>query len=288
MNLNLRIVKKFGTLLAINVFMSFLFSLTAQIPNGGFEDWVVDGNDNNPVDWRTANSDPILTVTPYTPAYAGNFSMKVSTYDAGVMIIPGVATAEFPYTQRPSEINACIKTTIMPGDKVFLIISMYHEDSIIALPTDCSFSIDSTISEFTCLSFPITYQSDLIPDSAIIIVLAGSVSAQVGTEIIVDELTYTINTTDDKSFAATISNDVNYPNPAGEFTYIPVNLMAESDVEILIWDMNGRIIQSLPFHHLPVGKHELLVNTKQFTNGIYPYSVKGKDFTFNGKIVIDK
>jgi hypothetical protein len=287
--LKLSTVKKFGTLLAINVFMSFLLSLTAQIPNGGFEDWVVDGNDNNPVDWRTSNSDPILSVTPYAPAYAGNFSMKVSTYDAGVLIVPGVATAEFPYAQRPSEINACIKTTVMPGDKVLLIISMYHEDSIVALPTDCSFSIDSTISDFTCLSFPITYQSELIPDSAIIIVMAGSAAPQVGTEIIVDELSFTtVNTSVDQMFATTIYDEANYPNPAGDFTFIPVNLAFESDVEILVWDMNGKIVQSLPFRLLPAGKHDLLVNTDELTNGIYLYSVRGKDYTFNGKIVVDK
>ena len=109
-----------------------------------------------------------------------------------------------------------------------------------------------------------------------------------GTEIIVDELTYTINTTSDQSFATTMNNDVNYPNPAGEFTFIPVNLAFESDVEVLVWDINGKVVKSYPFRFLPAGKHDLLVNTNQLTNGIYPYSVRGKDFTFNGKIVIDK
>lgn len=45
----------------------------------------------------------------------------------------------------------------MPGDKVYLIIAFYQGDSIVALPADCTFSIDTTISEFTYLTFPITY-----------------------------------------------------------------------------------------------------------------------------------
>jgi len=143
-------MKRLYTFLAINVLMIFLISLRAQIPNGGFENWVADGNDNNPIDWSTTNGDPFVSVTPYTPAYAGSFSMKVSTFSAGFLTVSGVASIEFPYTQRPSEINACIKTTVMPGDKVYLIISMFHEDVIIASPTNCSFSIDTTISNFTC------------------------------------------------------------------------------------------------------------------------------------------
>ena len=74
------------SVLAIKLCMLLQISLVAQIPNGGFEDWVADGSNNNPVDWETTNKDPILSVTPYTPAYAGNFSVKVSTYDAGVLV----------------------------------------------------------------------------------------------------------------------------------------------------------------------------------------------------------
>lgn len=268
--------------------MLFLISLKAQIPNNGFENWLVDGNNNNPVNWTTTNSDPYVSVTPYTPAYAGSFSMKVTTFDAGIVTVTGLAAIEFPYTQRPLEINACIKTTVMPGDKVYFILSLWEGDSIIASPTNCSFSIDTTISNFTCLSFPITYLSNLNPDSASIIIIAGSDSAQLGTEIIVDELSFNLTTAIDQTIATTNNNTVNYPNPAGNFTYIPVNLFNESDVEVLIWDIKGNLVQSYPFQYLKVGKHELLVNTSQLTNGIYPYSVRGKDFTVYGKMVICK
>jgi hypothetical protein len=281
-------MKRFYAILVINSFVFFLISLTAQIPNSGFEEWVVDGNNNNPVDWSTTNHDPIVCVTPYTPAYAGNYSMRVSTYDADIMIIPGVASVEFPHVQRPSELSACIKTTVMPGDIVYLIIAFYQGDSIVALPTDCTFSIDTTISEFTCLTFPITYQSSLYPDSASIIIIAGSESAQLGTEIIVDELSFNDATSIDQTIAISKPVAENFPNPAKNFTYIPVNLNRPSDLEILIWDVKGTMVQFQSIQKLQDGEHELLVNTSQLTNGIYLYSVRGEDIFLHSKMVICK
>ena len=281
-------MKRFYAILVINSFVFFLISLNAQIPNSGFEDWVVDGNNNNPIDWSTTNHDPIVCVTPYTPAYAGDYSMRVSTYDAEIIIITGVASIEFPHAQRPSELNACIKTTVMPGDKVYLIIAFYQGDSVVALPTDCTFSIDTTISEFTCFTFPITYQSILNPDSASIIIIAGSESAKLGTEIIVDELSFNYTTTivQKRSISKPVAE--NFPNPAANFTYIPVNLNRPSDLEILIWDIKGTIVQSQSIQKLTVGEHELLVNTSQLTNGIYLYSVRGEDIFLRSKMVICK
>jgi len=281
-------MKKLHTILASSLLMMSLISGNAQVPNGGFENWVSDGTDNNPVDWETTNSDPFVCVTPYTPAYAGNYSMRVSAFDAGFMTVPGAASIEFPYTQRPSLVKACIKATVMPGDKVFLIVSLFQGDSIIAAPTNGTFVIDTTISEFTCLSFPITYLSNLTPDHANIMVLAGITTAQLGTEIIVDELSFDLSPVLDKPMLKANTSKANYPNPAGNFTYIPIDLLNESDVDVLLWNSNGNLVQSSPFHCLKEGKQELLVNTSQLTNGMYPYLVVGEDFTISGKIEICK
>jgi hypothetical protein len=275
-------------ILSVSLTIFFSFSIHAQIPNNGFENWLVDGNDNNPVDWSTTNNYPLVSVTPYTPAYAGEVSMRVSTFEAINMTFGGAASIEFPYSDRPKALNACVKTTVMPGDKVLLIISFYQGDSIIALPTDCTFSIDTTLTDFTCLSFPVTYQSNLVPDSAIIIVMAGSDSPQPGTEIIIDELFFTLATRIEQKDSFDSGNSHNYPNPAGNITYIPLDLFYESDVEVIIWDINGKVVQSYPFHSLSVGNHELNINTSQLSNGIYPYSVRGKDFIFHNKMLISK
>lgn len=281
-------MKKKYQLTASLLLLACMVTLDAKIPNGGLEEWVQDGDDYNPVDWQTTNNAPFLNVSPYTPAYEGNFSMKVSTFDAGVMVVAGVATMEFSYSKKPAALNACLKTTIMPGDRVLLIFSMFHKDSIIALPTDCTFSIDSTISDFSCFSFPITYRADLDPDSAIIIIMAGSAAPQVGTEIVVDALSFQDSNPTSQALFLETGSVGNYPNPAGRNTFIPVNLLTDSDVEILVWDSKGALVQSIPYHSLRAGKHTLEVDTGGLPQGVYPYAVRAKGVTLHGKMIINQ
>jgi hypothetical protein len=270
----------------------YIFNIStnkAQIPNSGFENWQVDGNnDNNPVGWSTTNSDPEQSVSPYTPAYAGSFSMKVETFNPGIMIVPGVAEITFAFNQRPSVFNICLKTNIAAGDKVYIIVSLFNGDSIVASPDSCSFVIDSTISDFTCFSYPIVYQSPLNPDSANILIVAGSMAAQVGTEIIVDELSFggtsglcQIDEITDRSLK-------NYPNPAGDYTHIPFVLENDSDIELSVWDASGSLVKSYSYRSLKAGKQDLLVNTSMYSNGIYSYSIKGKEILFHGKLIVSK
>lgn len=279
-------MKRIFKCLALYSMSLILVPLTAQIPNSGFEEWVQDGDDYNPAGWNTSNNAPILTVSPFFPPYAGNLSMKVNTFNAGIMVVPGVAAAEFPYMQRPSAISACLKTNVMPGDRVLFIISMFSKDSIIALPTDCSFSIDSTIADFTCFTFPITYRSDLTPDSASIIIMAGSNLPQAGTEIIVDELSFHETTVTVPATPAASTFSGVYPNPAGGFAQIGLDLTNESDVVVFIWDSRGSLVRSLPFDSLKPGKHELKIETGHLAKGIYPFSVRGKDVAFHGRLII--
>ncbi|MBL0329784.1 MAG: T9SS type A sorting domain-containing protein [Bacteroidetes bacterium] len=277
------------TLLAtlIGLFISTT-NLIAQIPNGTFESWAVDiYGDNNPVSWTTTNSDPDISVTPYSPAYAGTYSMKVSTFDPGFMAIPGIADVSFPYSQRPTQINACFKANILPGDKAYIIVALYQGDSIVAAPGDCSFVIDTTISTFTCMSFPITYQSALIPDSAYIMIVAGSSFAQLGTNIIVDNLTFSL-----PADIATYSNNQNkitsYPNPTSAETYIDLNLNSKNNIVISVWDAKGALVNTINVGAIAAGKEQITLNTNTLENGIYTYHVKGEDISYYGKLIVNK
>lgn len=263
-------------------------NLISQIPNGTFESWAVDiYGDNNPVSWTTTNSDPDISVTPYTPAYAGTYSMKVSTFDPGFMAIPGVAEISFPYSQRPTHINACIKANILSGDKAYIIVALYQGDSIVAAPGDCSFVIDTTISSFTCLSFPITYQSALIPDSAYIMVVAGSSLAQLGTNIIVDNLSFSLPA--DIATYNNIQNKItNYPNPTSSETYIDLSLNSKTNIVISIWDTKGALVKTIDLGTVASGKQRITLNTNTLENGIYSYNLKGEDISFYGKLIVNK
>jgi hypothetical protein len=107
-------MKKIATYIYVIAFVFISMSAKAQVPNSGFENWTIDGNnDNNPDGWFTTNSDPDVSVTPYSPAYAGSHSMKVATFDPGFMFMPGTAEAEFAMSQRPNFLNVCFKANIV-------------------------------------------------------------------------------------------------------------------------------------------------------------------------------
>ncbi len=281
-------MKKITLFVCLTIFFFSTSNMIAQIPNGTFESWAVDiYGDNNPVSWTTTNSDPDISVTPYSPAYAGTYSMKVSTFDPGFMAIPGVAEVSFPYSQRPTHINACFKATILPGDHAYIIVALYQGDSIVAAPGDCSFVIDTTNSTFTCMSFPITYQSALVPDSAYIMVIAGSSLAQLGTNIIVDNLTFSL-----PASIATYSNSqniiTNYPNPTSSETYLDLNLITKNNIIISVWDAKGSLVNTIDLGTIASGKQQITLNTNTLENGIYTYNVKGQDISYYGKLIVNK
>jgi hypothetical protein len=241
----------------------------AQIPNNGFENWTNNGSENDPDFWSTNNSNPFISVSPYSPAFAGNYSMKVETFSPGFGVVPGVAQTEFNYSQRPNYIKACIKTQIMPGDKVIFLVSMFQGDSIVASPLFCSFNIDTNINEFTCLYFPISYLSTLIPDSVNIIISAGMGSTQLGTYIIVDELSFE----NGLGLEDLNKESINvYPNPFMDHLIVTANNITK--VELL--NVNGEriLLQSflsenqteIDTHILPQGVYLVRIHTDK---GIY-------------------
>lgn len=265
--------------------LSMLKPAYSQIPNPGFENWTVDSNnDNNPDFWSTTNSDPDVSVTPFTPAYMGNYSMKVAAWDPGIFPIGGFAMAEFPFNQRPACLTVCYKATIMPSDGAYIIVSLWQGDSIIAAPGDCTFNLDSTVNNFTCISLPITYVSSLTPDSANIMIVAGTVSAQLGTEIIVDELSFSCTaSTPEWPLATSI---ISYPNPSSDFIMLPFDALEPDEFSLNIYNAAGELVQTQTGIYSVEGKNNLPVQVQHLANGIYHYQLVSKLTIYQGKFIV--
>jgi len=269
-------------------------NLSAQIPNSGFESWTVDvdGN-NNPNGWETLNdaSSGIISTVQYTPAYLGNYAMQVKAFNVGFgPDIGGYAMLEFPCSTKPSFLSVCLKTNVMPGDKVYLIFSMWKGDSIVASPTNCTFTIDSTIVNWKCLNMPITYLSPLAPDSANIMVIAGSsANTQVGTYIVVDDLKFSAaSELQETGFNSTSGAVYNYPNPVQDETRFSIDLSSATALKLQVMDVQGHLVKEMEYPHLTSGHHELILNLREFSEGVYFYTLSGADHLANGKFVISR
>lgn len=276
-------------ILVILAFIISALNSSAQIPNSGFENWTTDEFGNlNPVGWETTNNSPDISVDPYVPSKQGNYAMRVKTFDPGFIPVGGIAFAEFPYNLRPTLFSGWIKTTVMPGDAVYVIVSLWKGDSIIASPGNCTFSIDSTITDYFYFTFPLTYQSALIPDSANIMVVAGtSGNTMLGTEIIVDELAFVLGVGIEKrDWVIPAFLGQNYPNPASHKTVIPFSLIKGSEVDIQVFNTLGIRVKIVELGFMESGRYELQLSLDNLPDGAYQYMLSGGGFKLSGKLMI--
>lgn len=65
----------------------------------------------------------------------------------------------------------------------------------------------------------------------------------------------------------------NYPNPAREFTYIPIYLKEPGNVTLEINNVQGQRLISIAFSSMEVGQHALLIDTSALKPGVYFYSI---------------
>ncbi len=272
--------------------LCFVYATTsAQIPNNGFENWELDPYGNlNPVGWETTNDDPDISVEQYMPAKLGNYSMRVFAFDPGFIPIGGIATTAFPYTLRPSSFSGWMKTTVMSGDAVYIIVSLWKGDTIIAAADSCTFIIDTTISEYTYFSFPLGYQSTSIPDSANIMIVAGNFGgAAIGTEIIVDELAFGQGVgIDGKRIKDEISVGPAYPNPSSDKIFLPVMFRKNTVARVEIYNISATMVRTFNYGNQPEGQQRLELPANGLPEGIYTYRLYGDEFEHSGKFTICK
>lgn len=71
----------------------------------------------------------------------------------------------------------------------------------------------------------------------------------------------------------TIYLEQNYPNPFNPSTLIPFGLNEDSDVELVIYDILGRKIQTLVNETRTAGKYEVRFNARELASGVYFYKL---------------
>jgi hypothetical protein len=276
-------------------FVLFAMALTisgfAQIPNPGFEDWVTDGDGNyNPAGWTTSNFNPIVNVVPTSPGYSGSYAMTVKTVDVGV-VFPGVAYVETAYnfSQRPSHFYAYVKSNIVPGDQGLIMIALMKGDSAVAALDSCTFKVDTTITQYKYIVFPIAYLNNLIPDSLIVMVASGLLGGHVGTELTVDDIGFLYGSTDvlqNENLPGQFELNQNYPNPFNPATKIRYSVPQSSLVQIKVFDVLGNELETLVNEEKPAGTYELNWNAANLPSGVYFYQISAGDFVQTKKMIL--
>ena len=63
----------------------------------------------------------------------------------------------------------------------------------------------------------------------------------------------------------------NFPNPFNPSTVIPYYVPKQSRVQLLIFDVMGRVVIEKEEYIIEAGSHEVVVNGKDLSSGVYIY-----------------
>lgn len=98
---------------------------------------------------------------------------------------------------------------------------------------------------------------------------------------------------DRTSMPAEFNLHANYPNPFNPSTTISFDLKTASDVELMVYDMRGRLIKSLQSGRMEAGSYRVEwdgrdMNDLPVSSGVYLYRLTAGDKVFSRKMMLLK
>lgn len=80
----------------------------------------------------------------------------------------------------------------------------------------------------------------------------------------------------------------NYPNPFNATTFIRYNLPSASNVRIDLYDLLGRVVETLVDERQPAGYHRIRWEAGNLPTGIYFYRIKAGRYSYSGSCLLLK
>jgi hypothetical protein len=78
------------------------------------------------------------------------------------------------------------------------------------------------------------------------------------------------------------------PNPANEYIHVNFALQSPSDIEILVYDLNGRALKTIKTTNLNAGDNSIGIDVSNFAAGSYLYSIDSKGKKIFSKFILAK
>jgi hypothetical protein len=80
----------------------------------------------------------------------------------------------------------------------------------------------------------------------------------------------------------------NYPNPFNPITKIKFDIASKTNVKLLVYDLLGRVVETLINEELRAGKYELLFDAYGLSSGVYFYTIIAGEFTDTRRMLLIK
>lgn len=265
-----------------------LVAASAQIPNGGFEQWVDEGNYVDPVGWLTYNdavpAATVVFVEPGGPGPVGNFHAVITSRDVpgGGMPIQGWASAGssgsnagFPYSARPAMLTGQWQYGVQPNDTAQIEIALINSASQTWIAHG-TLKVTGDLDAWQLFEVPFTYFSSEVPDTAYIQISASiDFTAPVaGSFIKIDDLAFVGGTVGIAGSAALPQVSV-FPIPASD----RLTITSDTSGELRLLDATGRTILTKRL----TGK-TLDLDVSAFSPGLYFYQISdGRSVMASGR-----
>ncbi|MBI2968855.1 MAG: T9SS type A sorting domain-containing protein [Bacteroidetes bacterium] len=282
---------KTKTLMTVVIAGMFTVSSLAQnqqIPNGGFENWHIQGQGEDPDDWGSLfnqfNSNPSLVVKT-NDAHTGTNALKL-VCDTGTVPpplgtgIPGdtiygsamlglvngqVGNAKWPFASKPDSLTGYIKGTVINGG-LYMNMALYKAGQNIG---NATYFFVASAAGYTRFSVSVNYSQSVTPDTMTFMIIAAhpglSPKAHPDNEFYIDDLALIYNTSGIND-AGNNSGFAVFPNPAKDHL---VFVHPEGEKAIVkIIDATGKRGQQNTMN----GK-TTVVNIRDLATGLYFYQV---------------
>jgi len=79
-----------------------------------------------------------------------------------------------------------------------------------------------------------------------------------------------------------------YPNPFNPMTNVKFSIVNTGDVKIVVYDVQGREVQTLVNERLSAGTYEAKFDGSMLTSGVYFYKLSAGDFTETKRMILIK
>jgi len=103
-----------------------------------------------------------------------------------------------------------------------------------------------------------------------------------------DTVNVIVDVDDDKPIPVKFQLFANYPNPFNPVTNIKYSIAAASQVNLKIYDILGRHIQTLVNEMQSPGQYTVTFNAANLSSGVYLYRIEAGDFVAVKKLVLMK
>ncbi len=80
----------------------------------------------------------------------------------------------------------------------------------------------------------------------------------------------------------------NYPNPFNPVTFIPFDLPSEQHVMLELYDVTGRLVQTLVSENLPAGRYSYHLDASNLATGVYIYRIETEKYSSAKKLILVK